>query len=185
MAAKTYIAVMKAYDKMPQEVKDYFKYLPQLLNRSTRLWEVSLAYMFMQVERAQNMLLYCGVLKLHSANKAVAKGIVDKEHLKRDTFHKLFKNVFDKELKKAIQSKIEDAQKIRDRVVHGKTAVSDAQKRKAIIDILEYARDLNGFIENIAGFKPFGDLRGVKGRKQPLENKTTRWLMKGLGFSLQ
>jgi len=170
---------------MPGEVKDYFKYLPQLLNQNTRLYEVALSYMFMQVERAQNMLLYCGVLKIHYANKTVARSIVDKEHLKRDTFLKLFKNIFDKELKKAIQTKIEDAQKIRDRVVHGKTAVSDAQKRKAIIDILEYARDLNDFIEDIAGFKPFGDLRGVKGRKQPLENKTTRWLMKGLGFSLQ
>jgi hypothetical protein len=56
--------------------------------------------------------------------------------------------------------------------------------REAHIDVIEYAEALNEDIEEIAGFSPFGDLRGFKGRAEPLDNSTSRWLLKGLGFNI-
>ena len=35
-----------------------------------------------------------------------------------------------------------------------------------------------------AEFRPFGDLRGFKGRGQPLERTTTRWVLKGMGMGI-
>lgn len=187
MAVPSYKAVINRYRSTSPEVQDYFPYLETLVQKvsqENRFWEISLAYMFIRVETAQNMLLYCGTVKLHRANAKVARSVVDNQHLKRDTFPVLFENVFGKHLKGSIIGKIEGAEKIRNKVIHGKS-VSPAEMRTAIVDILEYAECLNRFVCEIAGFKPFDDLRGFKGRGQPLDAKTTRWLMKGLGFQVQ
>ncbi|NZA03056.1 hypothetical protein H0I39_17405 [Ottowia beijingensis] len=78
--------------------------------------------------------------------------------------------------------KIKKAERVRDRVIHGKQ-VSDPDMRQAIIDVIEYAKALNKDLKAAAGFEPFGDLRGFKGRAQSLEKSTTIWLLKGLGFT--
>jgi len=75
------------------------------------------------------------------------------------------------------------AQSTRDRVIHGK-AVPAPTLRQAIVDVLEYAIGLNQEMERIAGFKPFGDLRGFKGRAKLIEKEPSRLLLKGLGFSV-
>lgn len=139
--------------------------------------------MFLRTEKAQNRALYCGVVKLHCADSTVADAAVNCQYLTRDGFLALYKNVFGHPLSAATSAKIKDAEKIRDRVVHGK-AVSDPDLRQAIVEVLEYAAAMNTDINSIAGFKPFGDLRGFKGRAQGLAKPTTRWLLKGLGFAI-
>jgi len=39
---------------------------------------------------------------------------------------------------------------------------------------------MNEFVFQIAGFKPFGSLKGFKGRAEPLDKATTKWLLKGM-----
>ncbi len=46
--------------------------------------------------------------------------------------------------------------------MHGKE-VTEKEKRQAIVDVIDYADDLNEFVKSIAGFRPFGDMRGYKG----------------------
>lgn len=180
-SAATYKSVQKYFDGCSSSVKWYFDQIPSLLPHYP--YEVTLAYLFLRTERAQNRALYCGVMKLHRANADVADAAVSAQHLTRDGFIDLYKNVFGHELAKATLLKIKAAEKIRDRVIHGKD-VSDAAMREAIVDVLEYAEALNADLDAAAGFKPFGNLRGFKGRAQPLDKSTSRWLLKGLGFSI-
>lgn len=184
MSVPSYKAVLKAYNSAPQGIRDYFKDLLCLVNKNTRLWEVALAYMFMRVEKSQNMLLYCGVVKVHRADSNFAWCVMNKQHLTHEVSLKLFENIFGKAVKSDIQSHLEAAQKLRNKVVHGKD-VSDKEIREAIVHILTYAQRLNVFVDDIAKFKPFSALRGFKGRGKSLDKKTTRWLMKGMEFAVQ
>lgn len=180
-SAATYRSVLKHFNASSDPVKWYFDQVPSLLPNYP--YEVTLAYLFLRTERAQNRALYCGVVKLHRASGTVADAAVSAQYLTRDGFIDLYKNVFGHDLPKTTRVKIKKAEKIRDRVIHGKD-VSEASMREAIVDVLEYAEALNSDLDRAAGFKPFGDLRGFKGRGQPLDNSTSRWLLKGLGFSI-
>lgn len=182
MPAPSYRAVLNAHAGATPEVQQYFDQLPDLVRDFP--WEVSLAYMFIRLETAHNMALYCGVVKLHRASTTIARNVVNAHHLTRDGFLKLFNNVFGLSIDDSIVQRIKRAEKIRDKVVHGK-ATTPSEMRNAVVDILEYARELNTFLHSKVGFKPFNQLRGFKGRAQPLDTKTTRWLMKGLGFNAQ
>jgi len=50
-----------------------------------------------------------------------------------------------------------------------------ADKRKAVVDILEYAEAFNAELQDIAGFRPFGSLKGFKGRAVSLDNWRVSW----------
>jgi len=181
MAAASYKAILKHHAAAPSGIRDYFDHILALVQ--TFPYEVCIAYMFSRVERAQNMTLYCGVVKLHSAHISVAKNVIHKQHITRDSLLELFETVFGKPVSATITNHLKFAEKTRDQVVHGKN-VSDADLRKAIVEIIDYAKSFDTFVDGIANFKPFGDLRGFKGRATPLEKSTTRWLLKGLGFAM-
>ena len=99
----------------------------------------------------------------------------------RSGFRDLYATIFGKSLKKATADKIAEAEKVRDRILHGKK-VSEADKRKAVVEILEYAEAFNAEVQGLAGFKPFGSLQGFKGRAESLDKSTSRWILKGIGL---
>jgi len=178
---KTRKGVIARFNKCPDEIKKYFEHLPKLIEDFPL--DVSLSYLFARIEYAHNMALYCGVVKLHQGHKDVVSSVIQKQHLTRESFEKLYREVFGKDVKKSIKDKIKEAETIRDKVLHGKK-VKDDDKRKAIIRVIEYAEQFNDFVQKIAGFKPFDKLKGFKGSKRSLSQKTTRLIMKGLGFAV-
>jgi hypothetical protein len=175
----TWRGVVNQYNRCPEEVKWYFAYFPKLAKEFP--WDVSISYMFGLVELAHNMTLYCGVVKLHKVNAQLARAAIDKHHMARESFRSLFKAVFGKALKKATTDKIDEPQKIRNRILHGKS-VKELEKRKAVVDILAYAGAFNEEVYSLAGFRPFGPLSGFKGRVGALDKSTSRWILKGIGF---
>lgn len=177
---RSWRGVVNRYYRCPEEVQAYFEDIPDLIESYD--WEVSLSFMFTRVEKALNKMLYCGAAKLHRADTTVAYKHVDRHHMTRKEFRRLFKNVFGKAVPSDIVETLSEAEKVRDKIVHGKSA-SDADKRKAIVRILFYAEAMNELVDRLAGFKPFTtDFRGFVGRREPLDRSTTAWLMKGLGF---
>ena len=136
MHSKSYKGLLKKYDDLPEEIKNYFKELPNLINEEKQLYEVTLAYLFLKIEQAQNRCLYGGMVKIHRSNTTFASRIINKQHLTREGFKKLYKNIFGIPLSENSVSKLKEAEKIRDQVIHGKE-VSDKDLRKAIVDCLE------------------------------------------------
>ena len=159
----------------------HFQYVRKLVDQEYP-WEISISYMFSFVEIAHNMTVYCGVVKKYRVNSPLAKTAVENHHMTRDGFRILFKAILGKPLDKLVADKIEKAESVRDRILHGKT-VSELEKRKAVIDILDYAEALNSAVYDLASFRPFGLLTGFKGRAQSLDKSTSRWVLKGIGLT--
>lgn len=145
--------------------------------------DVALAYFFSRVELAHNMALYCGVVKIHNANKDVAGPAVDASHMTRESFQEIFKTIFNRELPSTTRNLLKKAEEIRDRVMHGKRTL-EREKREAIAKVIDSAAKFNEIVYSAAWFRPFGNLRGFHGRGESLSKARTRWILKGMGFSL-
>ena len=174
---KTYKGIIARFKQAPEEIQDYF--FPSIELIENYPWQVALAYMFSCIEIAHNMALYCGVVKLHRAHSEVAWSAINSLHITRQGYRDLYKTVFGKPLKKEIVRKITEAEKIRDKVMHGKNA-TQAEMRTAVYRLIEYSELFNDFAFQLAGFKPLGNLKGFKGRAEPLNKSTTKWLLKGM-----
>ncbi len=178
----TYKALLKCYEARSEPVRSHFAHLPKLIKDLP--YEIAIAYSFLKIEQAQNRALYGGVVKVHRCNAEFAGRIMNLQHLTRPGFKDLFKNVFGKPLQAATAEKIADAEAIRDKVIHGKQ-VSDGELREAVADVLMYAEDFNAEVQALAAFNPLGDMRGFIGRAETLDKRTSKWLMRGLGFGVQ
>ncbi|MFP6845543.1 MAG: hypothetical protein VB958_10065 [Thalassolituus sp.] len=177
------IALRKFYEARNDEVRLYFEHFLAVLDNNLP-YHICLAYVFLKMEQAQNRALYGGVDKIHRGKRDFVSRVMNFQHLTRDGFKDIYKNVFGKNITTATTKRLEEAESIRDKVIHGKD-VPDNELREAIADVLEYAELLNKEVSEIAGFKPFGSMKGFKGRADSLDNRTTKWLMKGLGFGVR
>jgi hypothetical protein len=180
---KSYKGILELFEKQPAEIQKYFSYLPRLIGGDLP-YDIALAYLFSQIERAHRRALYCGITKRYSANSELTDEIIRKEYVTRDGFKQLFKNVYGQDFPDALSKMIEHAEEMRDTGMHGKET-DDADLRQAIHDVFEYAKGLNATINGLSGFEPFGDLRGFKGRGENMDKETTRWILKGIGFSIK
>jgi len=84
------------------------------------------------------MSLYCGVVKLHSVNSEVARSVIESFHLTRDGFLEKAEVVLGRAIPKDVISLLRDAEKTRDKVMHGKKTL-DSEKRQALAKAIEYA----------------------------------------------
>lgn len=179
----TYKGVIKRLKDSTHIVRKYFEHLPKLAGEFP--WEVSLAYLFAMTERAHNDMIYGGVVKLHLVDKDLAESIVQRQHMTRDGFLGLFAEIFGKQVPKKVLKPMKEAERIRDRAIHGKK-VSDSAYRTAVVRIIEYAEAFNAFARDMDSVEPFGgDWRGFKGRAASLGKGTSRLVLKGLGFHIK
>lgn len=178
----TYKGLIKKRQACSQPVRDYYASLDSLV--TDYVYEISIAYCFLKLEQAYNRALYGGVRKVRKVHTDIARSILDKQHLTRDGFLTLYQATFDKPLSDEVQKKIKYAEKIRDRIIHGK-GVEDKDARHCLSDVLDFSEGLESEVQASASFSPFGDMRGVTGRATSLDKSTSRLVMKGLGFALK
>ena len=171
--------ILRLFETFPENLRAYLSHFPNLARDYP--WDVSISYLFAQTELAQNMTVYGAVVKLHRVNSTIAKSTVDNHHMTRTRFRELYKITMGKDISEEAITKAKGAEKIRDRILHGKT-VSDSDKRKAVISILEYANLLNEQVFEDAGFRPFGSMQGFKGRATSLDKSTSQWVLTGMGL---
>jgi hypothetical protein len=174
--------LINMFDTCSQEVQDYFEHVPSLLDDYPM--HVCLAYVFSRLELGQNMALYCGVVKRHKVNTVIANSAVGAQHLTRDGFVGLYKTVFDCELPTDAHADLKVAEKTRDKVMHGKKA-DDNTIRNAIARVLEFAEEVNTQLDKQCKLKPFvGSLQGFSGASKKLDKRTSRFILKGMGFGI-
>ena len=165
-----------------QEIRTHYEHLLSLLDSYPL--EVALGYMFHRLELGQNMALYCGVVKLHRASSTVARNAMDTQHMTRKEFETLYKTVLNVDLPSAAKQELRTAEKTRDTIMHGGSASAD-RLRNAIGRVLEFSEAVNRQIQQRHSFKPFkGNWQGFAGALQKLDNRTTRFMLKGMGFSI-
>lgn len=176
---KSYPALVKHFKSSPDIVQNYFPDFIELVEIYD--WDVSVSYIFSRVELAKHMTIYCGIVKLHWCESTLTKKMVYEEHMSRSRFKELFKTVFGKSIPKDLIEKLEKGEKVRDKIAHGKRW-QEKEVREGLTNIIDFASEYNEFVFNLAGFRPFGNLTGFKGRAESLEKSTTRWVLKGMGI---
>ena len=122
-------------------------------------------------------------MKIHKASKEVAGAAIDANHLTRETFLEMFKTVFNLDLPIAVRNHLENAEGVKNRVIHGKRS-PEHEKREAIMEVIQYAEKFNETVYAAAKFRPFGNLKGFQGEGQSLSKAATRWVLKGMDFSV-
>ena len=179
--AKSYISVIRHYNAAPQHVRDFFPEFEELVEGYSTNWEVPISYVFSRLEQAKRRTIYCGIVKLHWCESSLTWALVNKDHLSRQRFLDLFKVVFGKHIPKNLVEKLKQGESVRDKIVHGMEWLP-SEAREALVSVIDFATEFDQFVADQAEFRPFGDLRGYKGRKQPLTPATTRWVLKGMGI---
>ena len=177
----TYKGVIKRYKSCPDDIRKFYEAFEELVDGYT--YEVSIAYCFLKLEQAYNRTLYGGARKMRKVHTEIATSVLDKQHLTRDGFLGLYKNVYGKALPDALVKNIKFSEKIRDRIIHGKK-VEDKDARKCLVDILVFSEGLESEVKAIASFSPYADMRGLTGKSTSLDKPTSRWVMKGMGFAV-
>lgn len=177
--AKSYKGVIRQYREAPSRIRDYFPNFAELVESYD--WEISISYVFSRVELAKRNTINCGIVKLHWCDAELTRKLINEDHMSRGRFLELFKVVFGCHIPKDITEKLENGEQVRDKVMHG-MKWEQADARQGLVSVIDFAKDFNDFVDGNAGFRPFGDLRGFKGRGEPLTKATTRWVLKGMGI---
>ena len=174
--------LLNFYSNRSQSVRAHFSHLASLVENYPL--DVALGYMFARLELGQNMALYCGVVKLHRAHTTIAQSAINSQHLTRKSFVSLYKIVFDATLPAQAVSDLRTAEKTRDAIMHGGRASED-RMRNAIAHVLDFAEAANRQLDRKHGIAPFsGYWRGFAGRLKKLDERTTRFMLKGMGFGV-
>ena len=186
-APKNYKQVLKIFSNCPDNVQDYFDYFPKLAEDFPAAYDVAIAYLFLRVETAHNMMLYYGLVKFHGVPSDMAYKQLGKQYITRDNFKIYFENIFSKKLDVDLMGLIKSAEKTRDEIVHGKASIKsmpDQKKREAINLIFEYAKKFNAFAGKNRIYEPFNHYRGAHGGLGQIRQKkhTGSLIIKGALF---
>jgi hypothetical protein len=178
-SAATYKQVLARLKRLPKDIKNWFDIVPELIERYD--WEVSISYVFTRIEVIKHDTLYKGLVKRHWTHAQLTRELLDRDHMDRARFIGLFRIVFDEHIPTNILAHLSTAESIRDRVAHGKR-LTPAQARACLMAAFDFMETFNDFVQAKAGFRPFGEGRGFKGRAESLTKETSRWVLRGMGI---
>ena len=172
-------SVVRAFTETERSA--YFSPADRLVAAEEYPYDVSLAYMFIRLESCQRAALLFGAMKLHSVELGLTRKSIDQLDITRGNYPEYFETIYSRKIPRALRNRLQHAETVRDDLMHGRRP-SEKDKRKAIVDILEYFDGFCDLIQEVAGFDVSGDMRGFKGRAVPHDRKTTRWILKGMGL---
>src|SRR5438128_7585933 len=127
--AATYKGVIKRFDQAPDDVRNYFSALPELVKEY--VYEISISYMFFNIERAHRRALMGGVVKRLLVDSNLAEKVVFDWQMTRSEFEAQFERIFEQPIAVSSILSLRKAEKIRDHVMHGRRP-SEAEMRDAI-----------------------------------------------------
>ncbi|MCC5969315.1 MAG: hypothetical protein JJU15_05160 [Pararhodobacter sp.] len=177
---KSYKGLKDIYDGMDQDVRVYLSKLEPLLANGNN-YEIALAYCFMKLEEGHHRALKCGLVRIHECDSKKVDTELEKQHFTSEKYATIFKNVFSSGIPIQAKDHLSKAQDIRNKIIHGKNT-TNPKRREAIYHSIEYMKLLGAFVKEKTQKNPYGDLRGLKGRKALLPAKSTIWMLKGFGL---
>ena len=179
-SAANYKQVLSRYNRLPQDIKLWLDGVPELVENYK--WEVSIAFVFMQIESMLHYTLYRGLVKIHRTDAVLTRDLLDRDHFTRARLKELIKTVFGAAIPADVDNHLKAAETIRNRAIHGKK-VTDVQARACLMAAFEFLEGFSNAVEKTANFRPCGDGRGFKGRAQSLSKDTSRWVLRGMGIT--
>jgi len=184
MLGATIPSVRKAIGKFDDDLKLTFEHVPEIVEKLGKMPSIALAYCFSQIENGQRRLLYAGILRKYRLNSELTWKFVLEHDITRKDFQAIYKSVFGHAIPTAIPEKLAAAEKIRDRMIHGKRPTVK-EMWGAVLCCFEYCNEFNEHLRKKAGFAGFGRMQGITGIKgrPPLDRAVSRLALLGLGLS--
>jgi len=186
-APRTIEELVAAFDEAPAAVRAFLPDLPRLVTDDALQHGLSaaVAHAFHRLEVAHRRALYAGLVRIHGIPAVLARQTTQREHLSREHFHDLLREVMGAPLPAAAREHYDVAAGVRDDLLHGKD-VSEASLRKALLALMRYAVALDRFcVEGDGGASPFA--AGVESVEpapgKALANDTARFVLRGMGFA--
>lgn len=161
----------------------HFDHLPNIVEKLGELPDVALAYCFSKLEFGHRRILYAGLMRKYRLDSEKSWEAVIGHDIKRNDYPEIYCRIFGNEITDATLAIIKPAEKIRDRMIHGKQP-STKQIWGAVLLCLDYAAAFNLETKASQGFAGFGRMQGITGKKgkPPLPKDVSYLALKGLGF---
>ena len=176
--AEGIVEKLKACD---EGTRYYFWMLEELIRKVSRP-EPALAYCFQRIESAQRVALYALLMRKYRTDSQLAWEAIDRLDITRTNFPAFYHVLSGRKFPKELRDILSPAEAVRDRITHGKVSKTGTVLT-AIGTCLDYAEALNAKVWTDAGFRPFGQLRGVTSSSRPqLEKEISRLVIRGLGL---
>ena len=172
--------LLKRFHEHDDEVVSYFDPCAELLASEYR-YQVVISYMFSRIEIAHLEALYFGVVKLHNVDRKLASMAIDKYDLTRKDFRAKLEQIYGYQIPQALREKIESAENVRDRILHGKK-IMKSEMAHAILDTMDYFDGLNDLLYDNSEIWLAGDRTGFKGRAASHSKATSNWILRGMGL---
>ena len=173
-------SLLKKFNEHEEDVIEYFSPCLELLTDDYR-YQVVISYMFSRIEISHREALYFGVVKLHDVEAKLARTAIDNYDLTRKDFRTKLEDIYGYRIPPELRDKIESAEKVRDRILHGKS-IKKGEMGQAILDALDYFSGLNDLLYEKSEVWIAGDRRGFKGNKASHSKATSNWILKGMGL---
>jgi len=177
---KSYKGLKQIFDGLDNDVRINLAKLEPLLSDGNN-YEIALAYCFMKLEEGHHRALKCGLVRIHDCDSSKVDSELEKQHFTADKFESVFRNVFSSQIPANARNNLSNAQSIRNKLIHGKST-TNPKRREAIFYALQYMSELGQFVKAKTGKNPYGDMRGLAGKKKRLPPKSTIWMLKGFGL---
>lgn len=177
---KTYKGLRRFYESLDADVKDYVSKLDPLLADGQN-YEIALAYCFLKLDEGHHRALKCGLVRLHDCAPGKVDSFLEKLHFTIDTYSDVFTSVFGKPIPPAAKAHLVKAQVIRNRLTHGQKT-TDQDRCEAIYFALAHMSELGEFVRLTTGKNPYGDLRGLAGRRKILSAPAMASVLNGVGL---
>jgi hypothetical protein len=107
--------------------------------------------------------------------------LLERQKFSQELIQNLFGKVFGKEIPAELRRHFEIAVGVRKHIL-GETQIAPDELKIVVIHVLEYAKRLNDYTDEHAGFRVIGGLQGFKQPSEPLDRETSRLILKGLGL---
>lgn len=179
MGPTNYKQVVARFRALPPEIKRSIEIVPELIERYE--WQVSISFVFSQIETVKHDTLYKGLVNDIALTLSLRDSCSTKITGLEAGFGSYSRLYSVSRFRRIQRSYLENAEKIRDRDAHGKI-LTEAQSRDFLVQAFKFIEEFTDFVYKLAGFRPFGDGRGFKGRGQSLSKETSLWVLKGMGI---
>jgi len=184
MQSATIPSVRKAIGEFDPDLKHTFEHIEDIVNKIGSLPAIALAYCFSQIENGHRRLLYAGIVRKYRLDPELTWQFVLEHDVSRKAFPELYKAVFGHNFPSNVGEKLKPAEKIRDKMIHGKTPAIK-EMWGAVLCCFDYCQDVNKHLNANEGFSGFGRMQGITGMKgkPTLPKNVSRLALVGLGLS--
>jgi hypothetical protein len=171
--------VISRYENLPDDIQSWLDGLPDLIKDFR--WEISVAFVFMQIESMFHNSLYRGLVKIHKTDSQLTKQLLDRDHFSGGRIKELYKTIFGIPIPHEVYLHLDAAVKIRNRAIHGKK-ITQPEARQCLMEAFNFLEAFSTEVSKVAKFRPCSDGRGLKGAAEALSKDTSRWVLRGMGI---